>query len=200
VLDVRGGPFRDQPPERAHRGLPHQIVRVGEPGGRQSGRRARVPQLAESGRRVSAYAGIGIAQRESEGVVGVAHAEHTERAGRERSLLRVSATQMGLQAGARVRGRRGVAHPRERESGRLRHVGVRIEHGVELEDAEVGPNVTLESGCVIRGSSLRDCILGEGVRVERSRLHDSLIGENSVIRGINGSVSLAANSLLEGDA
>ncbi len=80
------------------------------------------------------------------------------------------------------------------------HDPVRIEHGVELEDAEVGPNVTLESGCVIRGSSLRDCILGEGVRVERSRLHDSLIGENSVIRGINGSVSLAANSLLEGDA
>ena len=67
-------------------------------------------------------------------------------------------------------------------------------------DSEIGPNVTLETGCVVRNSTLRDCILGQGVRIEDSRLHDSLVGDYAVIRGIRGSVSVAAHSLLEGDA
>lgn len=79
------------------------------------------------------------------------------------------------------------------------HDPVRIEEGVELDNAEIGPNVTIEAGSVIRGSSLRDCLLGQGVRVEDCRLHDSLVGDSAVLRRIAGSVSLAAHSVLEGD-
>ncbi len=80
------------------------------------------------------------------------------------------------------------------------HDPVRIEEGVELDNAEIGPNVTIEGGSVVRGSTLRDCIVGQGVRIEDSRLHDSLIGDSAAVRRISGSVSLAAHSVLEGDA
>ncbi len=80
------------------------------------------------------------------------------------------------------------------------HDPVRIEEGVELDNAEIGPNVTIEAGSVIRSSSLRDCLLGQGVRIEDCRLHDSLVGDSAVLRRIAGSVSLAAHSVLEGDA
>ena len=80
------------------------------------------------------------------------------------------------------------------------HDPVRVDDGVELDDVELGPNVTLESGSVVRGSALRDCIVGAGVRIESSQLHDSLVGDHAQVRGIRGSVSLAAHSVLEGDA
>ena len=80
------------------------------------------------------------------------------------------------------------------------HDPVRIEEGVELDDVDIGPNVTIEGGSVVRGSTLRDCIVGLGVRIEDSRLHDSLIGDSAVVRAFAGSVSLAAHSVLEGDA
>jgi glucose-1-phosphate thymidylyltransferase len=79
------------------------------------------------------------------------------------------------------------------------HDPVRIEEGVELEDAEIGPNVTIEAGSVIRSSRLRDCILGENVRIEDSTLHDSLIADGAQLRRVAGSVSVAAYSLLNGD-
>ncbi|MBI4410174.1 MAG: NTP transferase domain-containing protein, partial [Gemmatimonadetes bacterium] len=62
--------------------------------------------------------------------------------------------------------------PPERKAVRV-HDPVRVADGVVLEDAEIGPNVTIEAGCVVRGSTLRDCIIGERVTIERSRLHDS---------------------------
>ncbi len=80
------------------------------------------------------------------------------------------------------------------------HDPVRIEEGVELDNVELGPNVTIEGGSVVRNARLRDCILGQGVRIEDSRLHDSLIGDSAVLRRVTGSVSLAAHSVLEGDA
>ncbi|HEY5957682.1 MAG TPA: sugar phosphate nucleotidyltransferase [Polyangiaceae bacterium] len=75
---------------------------------------------------------------------------------------------------------------------------VRVAEGVELENCEIGPNVTIESGAVIRDSRIRDAIIGREVTIEKSDLHDSMIGDNSVVRQTNGSVNLAPHSEVTG--
>jgi glucose-1-phosphate thymidylyltransferase len=67
---------------------------------------------------------------------------------------------------------------------------VRVDEGVTLEDSELGPNVTIDTGCVVRKSHLRDTIVGSNVTIENCDLHGSVIGSNSVIRGIKGSINV----------
>ena len=70
------------------------------------------------------------------------------------------------------------------------HRPVRIAEGVTLENAELGPNVTIETGSVIRNSRLSNAIVGEGVRIDDAVLDSSLVGDRAVIKGIRGSVNL----------
>ena len=74
---------------------------------------------------------------------------------------------------------------------------VRIAEGVTLENVQLGPNVTVETGCVIRNSKLRDTIVGEQVTIENADLHDSVIGDNAVVKGVKGSVNLGSYSSVE---
>ncbi|MFW5951130.1 MAG: sugar phosphate nucleotidyltransferase [Gemmatimonadota bacterium] len=73
---------------------------------------------------------------------------------------------------------------------------LRIEPGVVIERATVGPNVTLEEQTVVRRSTLRDCIVGRDALIEDCELYDSIIGDRAVVRGIHGSVSIAADSVI----
>ncbi|HEV2146258.1 MAG TPA: sugar phosphate nucleotidyltransferase [Longimicrobiaceae bacterium] len=77
------------------------------------------------------------------------------------------------------------------------HEPVHVAEGVELEDAEIGPNVTLSAGTTVRGSRLRDTIVGEKTVIERSDLSESLVGSNVVLRGVNGKVDVGDDSVLE---
>jgi glucose-1-phosphate thymidylyltransferase len=74
---------------------------------------------------------------------------------------------------------------------------LRVEAGVTIERSEVGPNVTLEEGTVVRDSKLRDCIVGRDAVIENAELHDSIIGDGAVVRGVSGSVSVAADSVVD---
>jgi glucose-1-phosphate thymidylyltransferase len=76
---------------------------------------------------------------------------------------------------------------------------LRVEPGVTLEDVRIGPNVTIEEESVVRSSSVRDSIIGRGVVIEGCDLHDSMIGDRAVLRGVKGSVSIAADSVVEGE-
>ncbi len=80
------------------------------------------------------------------------------------------------------------------------HDPVRIEPGVTLSEAEVGPNVTMEEGSRVKRSRIRDVIMGRDVVVEDCDLHDCLIGDRAVLRGVRGSVSVAADSEVLGSA
>jgi glucose-1-phosphate thymidylyltransferase len=60
---------------------------------------------------------------------------------------------------------------------------VRVEDGVTLEGSTIGPNVTLETGAVVRGSVVRDAIVGERARVEGATVRESLIGAGAAVRG-----------------
>jgi glucose-1-phosphate thymidylyltransferase len=74
------------------------------------------------------------------------------------------------------------------------HEPVRVEEGVTLEDCEIGPNVTIMTGAKVRGSRLRDAIVGANTTIEDSELHDSLIGDSCMIKGVHGSLNIADHS------
>src|SRR6184192_1662248 len=60
---------------------------------------------------------------------------------------------------------------------------VYIEDGVTIHDATVGPNVSIEGGSYVTESTIANSILGRNVRVVRSAVRDSLVGDDQVIEG-----------------
>ncbi|MGH7465070.1 MAG: sugar phosphate nucleotidyltransferase, partial [Longimicrobiales bacterium] len=75
---------------------------------------------------------------------------------------------------------------------------VRIEEDVKLENCEIGPNVTVESGSVLRHAKLRDCVIGRSTSLENVDLHDSMIGDNAIVRGVNGVLSIGSDAQVDG--
>jgi glucose-1-phosphate thymidylyltransferase len=78
------------------------------------------------------------------------------------------------------------------------HKPVRICEGVTLENVEIGPNVTIEEGSVLKNAKVRHSIIGADARIENSDLHDSLIGDSTVVRNVNGVVNIGSSSTVEG--
>jgi glucose-1-phosphate thymidylyltransferase len=76
------------------------------------------------------------------------------------------------------------------------HEPVHVADGVTLEDSEIGPNVTLSAGAIVRGSKVRDSIIGEKSSIENSDLHDSLIGRDARVSGVRGQVDLGDHSVI----
>src|SRR5213596_1187184 len=58
---------------------------------------------------------------------------------------------------------------------------VYIEDGVTIHDASIGPNVSIEVGSYVTESQIANSILGKNVRVVRSAVRDSLVGDDQVI-------------------
>jgi glucose-1-phosphate thymidylyltransferase len=76
---------------------------------------------------------------------------------------------------------------------------VRIEDDVSVRGGTIGPNVTLERGAKVEGSTLRDTIVGEGARITGSELSDSLIGAHSIVERFQGALSVANHSEVGGN-
>ncbi|HSJ25570.1 MAG TPA: sugar phosphate nucleotidyltransferase [Longimicrobiales bacterium] len=77
---------------------------------------------------------------------------------------------------------------------------VRIAEGVTIEDSEIGPNVTVEGGSRIRGAKLRNTIVGRNTELDGAELHDSMVGDDVVLRGVRGVVSIGDNAQVEADS
>ncbi|MGH7445200.1 MAG: sugar nucleotidyltransferase [Longimicrobiales bacterium] len=78
------------------------------------------------------------------------------------------------------------------------HRPVRVAEGVRLENVEIGPNVTVESGAVLRNTRISDSIVGEHATIEDATLARSLVGDHAVVRNVSGSVNVGENSEVEG--
>jgi glucose-1-phosphate thymidylyltransferase len=76
---------------------------------------------------------------------------------------------------------------------------VRVEEGAIVDDSEIGPNVTIEADAVVRGSKLRDTIIGQHTTVKNSTLHDSIVGAYASVQGVSGKVSLSDHSAVTAD-
>ncbi len=60
---------------------------------------------------------------------------------------------------------------------------VYIEDGVTLQDSTIGPNVAVEAGSSIVGSTIANSLLGKGVQVKNAKVNGSVIGDKQVIEG-----------------
>jgi len=95
--------------------------------------------------------------------------------------------------------RKGAAR-RDEYPGVTIHEPVLIEAGVTIERSSIGPNVTIETGSVIRDSRLEHTIVGADCTLERAELRQSMLGNNVAIHGFRGTASLADHSELTGGA
>lgn len=76
---------------------------------------------------------------------------------------------------------------------------VLVDPSVSLDDVELGPNVSIASGAVVRRSRLEDCIVGRDAVVEDARLHDSIVGDHAEVDGVEGRVNLGDHSVVAAD-
>ncbi len=74
------------------------------------------------------------------------------------------------------------------------HDPVYIEDGARIEGSEIGPNVSVEAGTVVKGSRLRNTIVGRDAKLSRVVLDGSLLGNRVVVDGLQGSVTLGDDS------
>ena len=58
---------------------------------------------------------------------------------------------------------------------------MRIEEGVTLKNSTIGPNVTIEAGSSVEGSTIANSILGKGVKVKDAQVKGSLVGDKQKI-------------------
>ena len=77
------------------------------------------------------------------------------------------------------------------------HDPVHVADGVELSDCEIGPNVTISTRSVVAGSRLVDTIVGEGAHIEACDLRNSLVGNETRVRGFRGQLDIGDNSVVE---
>jgi glucose-1-phosphate thymidylyltransferase len=77
---------------------------------------------------------------------------------------------------------------------------VYIEDGCTLEQATIGPNVSLGAGSVVCGSSLRDTIAGAQCRIVDAQLHDSFLGDHVVAERVAGRMTLGDHAEVRGTA
>ncbi|MEX1010888.1 MAG: sugar phosphate nucleotidyltransferase [Balneolaceae bacterium] len=77
------------------------------------------------------------------------------------------------------------------------HPPVFIGEGVEISNSEIGPNVSLESGCKISGSQLKNSIVRQNAVITGSKLEQSTIGANTELNDATGSFHLGDHSIIE---
>lgn len=108
-------------------------------------------------------------------------------AGKPETLLETNRHVLSTRRGARPADKAGV----------VIHDPVHVAEGVELEDAEIGPNVTLGRGTRVRGSRLRDTVVGSESSIEGCDLQESLVGSEVTLRGVKGRVDVGDHSAVE---
>lgn len=74
---------------------------------------------------------------------------------------------------------------------------VRIADDVDLDECTIGPNVTIEEGAVVRGSVIKEAIIGRAARVQDSNLEQVLVGDRTEVVGRTGTRLIAAGAEID---
>ena len=80
------------------------------------------------------------------------------------------------------------------------HDPVYIEDDVMMSNSVIGPNVSIGAGSVIESSTLTHTIIGKKGRVKHSTLTNSLIGDDVIIEGLKGELTVSDHSEIRGGA
>jgi glucose-1-phosphate thymidylyltransferase len=75
---------------------------------------------------------------------------------------------------------------------------VYIEENVTLTESVIGPNVSLGAGSVVEKSRLEHVIAGTNAKIVRSELRNSLLGDDVLIEGIKGELTVMDHSEVRG--
>jgi glucose-1-phosphate thymidylyltransferase len=71
---------------------------------------------------------------------------------------------------------------------------VHIEEGVKLKKSKIGPNVSIGAGAVIEESEISHSIIGSKSKITRSVLTNSLVGDETILVGVAGEVTVGDHS------
>ena len=71
---------------------------------------------------------------------------------------------------------------------------VYIEKNVTLKRSTIGPNVSIGAGSVIEDSEIKHTIIGERAKISRSKLTNSLVGDEALIDGVKGTMTVGDHS------
>ena len=58
-----------------------------------------------------------------------------------------------------------------------------VADGARVQASQIGPNVSIDAGAVVRGSTIRDAIVGRNAVVEDATLHHCIVGDDTRIQG-----------------
>ncbi|HEY2904481.1 MAG TPA: sugar phosphate nucleotidyltransferase [Vicinamibacterales bacterium] len=75
---------------------------------------------------------------------------------------------------------------------------VYIEDDVTLTGSTIGPNVSISGGTTLTNSTVRDSIIGRLAKIDKCTLAGSLVGSNTIISGVKGTVSMGDYSEAKG--
>src|SRR5687768_10131342 len=71
---------------------------------------------------------------------------------------------------------------------------VYIEDGVTITKSKIGPNVSIGAGSVLDGAEISHSIIGDRAKITKSVLVNSLVGDDTVLTGVKGEVTLGDHS------
>jgi glucose-1-phosphate thymidylyltransferase len=71
---------------------------------------------------------------------------------------------------------------------------VYIEDNVTLKKSKVGPNVSIGAGSVLDGTQISNSIVGSNAKISKSVLRNSLVGDDTVLDGVKGEVTVGDHS------
>jgi glucose-1-phosphate thymidylyltransferase len=71
---------------------------------------------------------------------------------------------------------------------------VYIEDNVTLRKSKVGPNVSIGAGTVLDGSEVSQSIIGANAKITKSVLKNSLVGDDTVVEGVKGEMTVGDHS------
>jgi glucose-1-phosphate thymidylyltransferase len=71
---------------------------------------------------------------------------------------------------------------------------VYIEDNVTLRNSKVGPNVSIGAGSVLDGAQVSHTIVGSNAKITKSILTNSLVGDDTVVEGVKGEVTVGDHS------
>ena len=84
---------------------------------------------------------------------------------------------------------------------RPKHIGdstiidpVYIEDNVTLKKSKIGPNVSIGAGSVLDGAEISHSIVGSNAKITKSILTNSLVGDDAVVVGVKGEVTVGDHS------
>jgi glucose-1-phosphate thymidylyltransferase len=74
------------------------------------------------------------------------------------------------------------------------HDPVYIEDDVTMSNSVIGPNVSIGAGSRVEGSTLTDTIVGKRAKLKGSQLHNSMLGDDVIVEGLKGELTVTDHS------